>query len=117
MTQVSVRQGRPRAHTGGHMASANRSVAMGTDLEEGHVLVLLAELVEFGCNDLARAAPRRGVVNNNESIPSFGELIVEFLSRGNIDDNGDRLGGARRSRLQAPSHGRGHRREGKPRRH
>ena len=55
--------------------------AVAHHLEEGDVLVLLAELVELGGDDLARPAPRGRVIDHNERIPCAAQRLVELLLR------------------------------------
>ena len=67
-----------------HLA-AHQLVRLGTavahDLQEGDVLVLLAELVELGGDDLARPAPRGRVIDDDERVPCAAQRLVKLLLR------------------------------------
>jgi len=78
-------EGWQRAHSLTAHELVRVRTAIAHDLEEGHVLVLLAELVEFGRNDFARAAPRGGVVHDDERVARGLEGLLKLVCGGNVN--------------------------------
>jgi len=73
-------EGRERADALAAHELVGRWAAVTHHLEKVHILVLLTELVEFGRDYFARAAPRSRVVDNHQRFARRLESCIKLLS-------------------------------------